>query len=148
MVVHSGLYIPVSSSIHHSLLDLLIISPVLVLTLTHELWFAGRVYLVFGCVGSLSLQIYWTYHRLLHVRVAVNSNALPVYKKNRIASLLCIFKTITTPTPLSIWTTEAPSKMATLTPSPKSYTGRPNASKPVSSFTTDMIHIRHPPQNI
>ena len=35
--------------------------------------------------------------------------------------------------------------MATLTPSPKSFTGRPNASKPFSSFTTDMIHIRHPP---
>ena len=27
------------------------------------------------------------------MRVAVNSHALPVYKKNRIASLLCIFET-------------------------------------------------------
>ena len=35
-VVYSGLYIPVSVSIHHSLLDLVIISPFLVLTLTHE----------------------------------------------------------------------------------------------------------------
>ena len=35
----------------------------------------------------------WTYHRLLHIRVAVNSHALPIYKKNRIASLLCIFET-------------------------------------------------------
>ena len=41
MVVHSGLYIPVSSSIHRSLLDLVIISPVLVLTLTHEPWYAA-----------------------------------------------------------------------------------------------------------
>ena len=28
------------------------------------------------------------------MRVAVNSHALPVYMKNRIASLLCIFETI------------------------------------------------------
>ena len=28
------------------------------------------------------------------MRVAVNSHALPVYTKNRIASLLCIFETI------------------------------------------------------
>ena len=49
-------------------------------------------------------------------------------------------------TPLSIWTTEAPSKMTTLTPSAKSFTGEPNASKPVSSFTTKtMRHIRHLP---
>ena len=27
------------------------------------------------------------------MRLAVNSHALPVYKKNRIASLLCIFET-------------------------------------------------------
>ena len=27
------------------------------------------------------------------MRVAVNSHALPIYKKNRIASLLCIFET-------------------------------------------------------
>ena len=27
------------------------------------------------------------------MRVAVNSHALPVYKKNRIAALLCIFET-------------------------------------------------------
>ena len=30
----------------------------------------------------------------MHMRVAVNSHALPVFKKNRIASLLCIFETI------------------------------------------------------
>ena len=30
------------------------------------------------------------------MRVAVNSHALPVYKKNRIASLLCIFETTIT----------------------------------------------------
>ena len=41
MVVHSELYIPVSSSIYHSLLDLVIISPFLVLTLTHEPWYAA-----------------------------------------------------------------------------------------------------------
>ena len=28
------------------------------------------------------------------MRAAVNSHALPIYKKNRIASLLCIFETI------------------------------------------------------
>ena len=39
MVVHSELYIPVSSSIHHSLLDLVIISHFLVLSLTHEPWY-------------------------------------------------------------------------------------------------------------
>ena len=53
-----------------------------------------QVYLDFGCAGSLSLQLYWTYYRLLHMRLAVKSHALPVYKKNRIASLLCIFETI------------------------------------------------------
>ena len=36
--------------------------------------------------------------------------------------------------------------MTTLTPSAKSFTREPNASKPVSSFTTKtMMHIRHPP---
>ena len=36
--------------------------------------------------------------------------------------------------------------MTTLTLSAKSLTGGPNASKPVSSFTTKtMRHIRHPP---
>ena len=50
------------------------------------------VYLDFGRAVSLSLQLYWTYHRLLHMRVAVKNHALPVYKKNRIASLLCIFE--------------------------------------------------------
>ena len=54
----------------------------------------GLVYLDFGRAGSISLQLYLTYHRLLHVRVAVNSHALPVHKKNRITSLLCIFETI------------------------------------------------------
>ena len=56
----------------------------------------GLVYLDFGRAGSISLQLYLTYHRLLHVRVAVNSHALPVHKKNRITSLLCIFETIIT----------------------------------------------------
>ena len=50
------------------------------------------VYLDFGRAGSLSLQLYCTYHRLLHMRVAVKNHALPVYKKIRIASLLCIFE--------------------------------------------------------
>ena len=36
MVVHSRLYIQVSSYVHQSLLDLVIISPVLALTNTHE----------------------------------------------------------------------------------------------------------------
>ena len=54
----------------------------------------GLVYLDFGRAGSISLQLYLTYHRLLHVRVAVNSHALHVHKKNRITSLLCIFETI------------------------------------------------------
>ena len=52
-----------------------------------------RVYLDSGRAGSLYLQLYWTYHSLLHMRVAENTNALPVYKKNRIASLLCILET-------------------------------------------------------
>ena len=52
------------------------------------------VYLDFGHAGSLSLQLYLTYHRLLHVRETVNSHALPVHMKNRITSLLCIFETI------------------------------------------------------
>ena len=52
-----------------------------------------QVYLDFGRAGSLSLQLYWTYHRLLHLLVAMKSHALPVYKKNKIASLLCIFET-------------------------------------------------------
>ena len=51
-----------------------------------------QVYIDFGHSGSLSLQLYLTYHRLLHMRVAVKSHALPVYKKNRIVSLLCIFE--------------------------------------------------------
>ena len=53
-----------------------------------------QVYLDFWRAGSLSLQLYWTYHRLLHMRVAVKKHALPVFKKNRIALLLCIFETI------------------------------------------------------
>ena len=54
----------------------------------------GLSYLEFGCAGSISLQLYLTYQRLLHVRVAVNSHALPVHKKDRLTSLLCIFETI------------------------------------------------------
>ena len=34
------------------------------------------------------------------MRVAVKSHALPVYKKNRIVSLLCIFESILLPRPL------------------------------------------------
>ena len=41
MVVHIGLYIPVSSSIHHNLLHLVNFAPVLVLILTHEPWYAA-----------------------------------------------------------------------------------------------------------
>ena len=34
-----------------------------------------------------------TYHRILQMHVVVNSSSLPVYKKDRIASLLSIFET-------------------------------------------------------
>ena len=51
-----------------------------------------QVYLDFGRAGSLSLQLYLTYPILLHMRLAVKSHALPVYKKNRITSLLSIFE--------------------------------------------------------
>ena len=53
-----------------------------------------RVNLDFGRAGtcSLSLQLYRLLH-MRHMRVAVNSHALPVHKKNDIASLLCIFET-------------------------------------------------------
>ena len=54
----------------------------------------GLDYLDFGRAGSISLQLYLIYHRLLHVRMAVNSHALPVHKKNRITPLLCIFEII------------------------------------------------------
>ena len=75
----------------------------------NEQW---RVYLDFGRAGSLNLQLYWTYHRLLHMRVAVKSHALPIYKKNRIASLLCIFETtIHVPLPYI----KVPQKMSRLT---------------------------------
>ena len=40
-----------------------------------------QVYLDCGRAGSISLQLYCTYHRLLIMRVAVKSHALPVYKK-------------------------------------------------------------------
>ena len=54
-----------------------------------------QVYFDFGRASSLSLQlIYCTYHRLLHMCVTMKNHALPVYKKNRIASLLCIFEII------------------------------------------------------
>ena len=36
------------------------------------------------------------------MRVAVKSHALPIYKKNRIASLLCIFETTILPTDFGI----------------------------------------------
>ena len=53
--------------------------------------------------------------------------------------------TVLAPTVLKtcIWPKEATSKTQSL----KSFTGGPNASKPVSSFTAKtMRHIRHPPQ--
>ena len=50
-----------------------------------------RVYLDFGRAGSLSLQSQITAYAR-----AVNSHALPIYKKNRFASLLCIFETTIT----------------------------------------------------
>ena len=50
------------------------------------------VYLDLGREGSLSLQLYWTYHSILHMRVAVNSHALPVLKKNRITSYYASLK--------------------------------------------------------
>ena len=55
-----------------------------------------QVYHDCGQAGSLSLQLYCTYqnHRLLHVHVAVNSHALPVNKKNRIASTITFETTI------------------------------------------------------
>ena len=46
-----------------------------------------------GRAGSLSLQLYQTYHRLLHKCVAVKNHALTVYKKNKIDSLLCNMET-------------------------------------------------------
>ena len=60
-------------------------------------------------------------------------------------SFVYCYWTVLTPIPLSIWTAEAPSKMTTLIPSAKSFTWGPNVSKPVSSFTIDMRHIRHQP---
>ena len=53
-----------------------------------------QVYLHFGRAGSLSLQLFRTYYRLLHMRVTVKNHALPIFRKNRIASLLCIFESI------------------------------------------------------
>ena len=52
MVVHSGLYIPVSSYIHQSLLGLVIIYPVQVLTLTHE-FFCGSFMFLFCLVFAM-----------------------------------------------------------------------------------------------
>ena len=43
VVVHSGLYIPASSYIHQSLLDLVIIYPVLALTHTYEPWYTAFI---------------------------------------------------------------------------------------------------------
>ena len=39
------------------------------------------------------VSVYSILNLPLHMRLTVNSHALPVYKKNRIASLLCIFET-------------------------------------------------------
>ena len=47
-----------------------------------------QVYLDFGRAGSLSLQLYY-----IAYACSSDSHALPVYKKNRIVSLLCIFET-------------------------------------------------------
>ena len=52
-----------------------------------------RVYLDIGRAGSLSLVIL-NLPQITAYALTVNSHALPVYKKNRIASLLCIFETI------------------------------------------------------
>ena len=60
--------------------------------------------------------------------------------------LYTAYWTMLAATPLSIWTTEAPSKMTASIASVKYFAGGPNASKPVSCFTTKtMRHIRHPP---
>ena len=58
MVVHSGLYIPVSSSIHYSLLDLVIISPVIVLTLHMSLDL-----LPLNCAGTKPPSLGLSFHR-------------------------------------------------------------------------------------
>ena len=53
-----------------------------------------RVYLDFGRAGSLNFIVILNLPRI--TAYVVNSHALPtipVYKKNRIASLLCIFET-------------------------------------------------------
>ena len=44
-----------------------------------------QVVSVYSYIGSI-------YHKLLHMGIAVKTHALPVYKKHRIASLLCIFE--------------------------------------------------------
>ena len=59
IMVNSGLCIPVSSSIHHSLLDLVIISPFLVLTLTDEPWY-------------YDFKMCW--YKATFVRAAISSN--------------------------------------------------------------------------
>ena len=54
--------------------------------------------------------------------------------------------TVLTPTTVSIWTMETPSKMTRLTPCVKSFTGGTIASKAVSSLKTkNMRHFRHTP---
>ena len=62
LVVHSGLYIPVSSSIHNSLLDLVIISPVLALTPHTSLDM-----LLLKCAGTMRLS-----HGLIEQTFLVN----------------------------------------------------------------------------
>ena len=47
-----------------------------------------QVYLDFGRASSLSFQLYFTYHRILHIRIAVKSFALPVYKKNILLKII------------------------------------------------------------
>ena len=52
-----------------------------------------RVYLDFGRACSLRFTVILNLPQITAYQVAVNSHALPIYKKNRIASLLCIFET-------------------------------------------------------
>ena len=78
MVVHSGMYIPVSSRTHPSLLDLVIISPVLVLTLTHEPWYAAfklSWYKDIFCEGCHSIEQTFFGKQMLSSHVYVHVGA-------------------------------------------------------------------------
>ena len=73
MVVDSGLYIPVSSSIYRSFLDLVNIFPVLVLTLIHEPWYAA-------------FKMCW--YKATFVRAVISSNK-PFWSTNVLLPCLC-----------------------------------------------------------